>query len=499
MVGILSWMLVALIGQAHSPASPPASTPSNSPFRPDSVIVFAHVTLIDGTGAPPIRDAAVVVTGNRIQAIGRAGEIAVPPGARIVDGTGKFLIPGLWDMHVHTSWDRHFTMPLLIANGVTGVREMFGKDVAAILRIRRRITDGEIMGPRIVTAGRIVDGANAAWPGSLIARTDEEGRRAVRETKAAGADFVKVYSSLDRPAYFAVADEARKLGIPFAGHVPNAVSAAEASDAGQRSIEHLTGILQAAPDSTRAAALFARFRANRTWQTPTLTVLRVGADPSDSALIQSPNLRYVPYTLRGLWGVIGRMASANTSPERRELGRRTFERQLEVVGEMYRDSVPLLAGTDEPNPYTIPGFSIHDELELLVKAGLPPMAALQTATRNPALFLGGLDSLGTIEPGKLADLVLLDADPLENIANTRAISVVVVNGRFLDRSALDEILHSVVRNRWRLSAAAAILSGAILQRIPGVVFVGLGGVVVLIVVGIVALRRRRRRKKVLSS
>ena len=496
-------------------------------------IALTHVTVIDATGAASQPDMTVLVTGRRISAIGKSGDVLIPAGVRVIDGTGKFLIPGLWDMHVHTSWDRHFTMPLMVANGVTGVREMFGKYPTTIFAARREIAAGTLVGPRIVTSGPIVDGVNPGWPGSIVATNPVEGRAAVDDVKALGADFVKVYSGLDRPTYFAIAAEARRVGIPFAGHVPDAITVAEASDSGQRSIEHLAGVLLAtstkeaelrsrlvnasgravyqaemvaqqdqllaSSSDTLADALFARFRANRTWQVPTLVVLRVGAAPADPALSANPALRYVPYALGGLWGTVRRMAAGDTSRVRVASNRRLFERELALVGRMDRDSVPILAGSDEPNPYTIPGFSLHDELGLLVRAGLTPMAALQAATRSPAVFLGALDSLGTVERGKVADLVLLDADPLADIGNTRRIAGVVLNGRWLDRSDLDRILADVAGGRWRFSAAGAVLVGAILERVPPIAFVALGGVVLGLVVGVVLAVRWRRRVRGLRS
>lgn len=445
------------------------------------------------TGAPPAADQTVLVSDGRITAVGPANQVTVPPGARTVDAAGKFLIPGLWDMHVHTSWDRHFTAPLMVAHGVTGVREMFGKDLPAIFRFRRAVAAGQALGPRIVTAGRIIDGPDAAWPGSIRVATAAEARAAVDRVRASGADFVKVYSGLSHEAYVAVAEEARHVGIPFAGHVPRTVSVEEASDLGQRSVEHLDGVAAAAARDD-VDSLFARFRRHGTWQTPTLTVLRVGADPNDPRLRANPDLRYVPLPLRALWGLVRRMAAGSPSPAQAQARRDAFTRQLALVERLSRDGVPLLAGSDEPNPYTIPGVSLHDELALMVQAGVPPATALAAATRNPALFLGAQDSLGTVEIGKRADLVLLDASPLDAIRNTRAIRAVVADGRLLDRAMLDGILARVRKDTWRPSAAALILAGAILARVPPAVFLALATALILIG-GLVALLVRRRRAR----
>src|ERR1044071_2239195 len=209
------------------------------PNRTQAPIVFTHVTVIDVTGSPPRRDTTVVIAGDRISAIGDSANISLPADAQIVDATGKFLIPGLWDMHVH--WYLRDTFTLFTANGVTGVRQMFGN--SDLLRWRDQIAKGALLGPRMVVASPIIDGPEPIWPNSISVRNEEEGRKAVSRVKQWGADFVKVYSLLPRDAYFGIADEAKLQGITFVGHVPFAVSPSEASDAGQKSIEHLTGIV----------------------------------------------------------------------------------------------------------------------------------------------------------------------------------------------------------------------------------------------------------------
>ena len=195
-------------------------------------LVLTHVTIIDITGGPPKPDMTVVITGNQITDLGEAGKVSVPQGGRVIDAGGKFLIPGLWDMHVH--WYNRDTLTLFTANGVTGIRQMFGN--SDLLRWRDEVAKGSLQGPRMVVASPIIDGPQPVWPNSISARDEAEGRKAVTRVKQLGADFVKVYSLLPREAYFGVADEARKQGLQFEGHVPLTVSAAEASDAGQKSI-----------------------------------------------------------------------------------------------------------------------------------------------------------------------------------------------------------------------------------------------------------------------
>jgi hypothetical protein len=439
----------------------------SSGSRQTAPLVLAHVTIIDVTGGPSKPDMTVVIRGDRISDIGKAGEIISPPDATVVDASGKFLIPGLWDMHVH--WYNRDSLTLFTANGVTGVRQMFGGP--NLLRWRDEIAKGSLTGPRMIVASPIIDGPQPVWPNSIAVGNEEEGRKAVREVKQWGADFVKVYSLLPRDAYFGIADESRRQGISFVGHVPFAVSPAEASDAGQKSIEHLTGILIGCSDketelrneivkakspgarfrregvalletfnNRKAKDLFARFVKNQTWQCPTLTVLRSNAYLGDQSFRDDPRLKYVPPPMRERWGQ--RMANRNDS----DYARKVFKKEVEIVGAMQRAGVPLLAGTDTGNPFCFPGFSLHDELALMVSGGLTPSESLRAATLNPARFLGLEKTLGTIEPGKIADLVLLDSDPLADIRNTQKINAVISNGRLFDRKALNKMLAQAETN-----------------------------------------------------
>jgi imidazolonepropionase-like amidohydrolase len=439
-------------------------------------IAIRDVTIVDAQGGPPQPGMTVLIDGERIAAVGRMNEIGIPEKAQAVNATGKFLVPGLWDMHVH-GYDVRF-LPLYLANGVTGVRVMAGEP--PFLKQRREIAEGTLSGPRMMLAGAIVDGPKPFWPGSIAVATAAQGRDAVRRTQEEGYDFVKVYTTLPREAFLAIADEAKKRGIPFAGHVPNAVRAAEASDAGMKSIEHLLGMLLAvssaeeevraefaaaarmAPggeraarfrrasaqaletyDQGRAAALFARLKANGTWQVPTFTLLHAEATLGEPALAADPRLRFMPAWVRNLWSSDQRLKSI--TPESQAQAKRFFDKRLALVGEMHRAGVGILAGSDVLNPYCFPGFSLHDELEWLVKAGLSPLAALQVATRNPAVFLERTKDFGAVEKGKIADLVLLDADPVQDIRNTRRISAVIANGKMFARKDLDRMLADAER------------------------------------------------------
>ncbi len=401
-------------------------------------LVFVHATVIDATGAPAQPDATVVITSNRITAIGKTTELPVPVNSNVIDATGQFLIPGLWDMHVH--WDAKEYLPLFIANGITGVRIMWGKPEHH--QWRKELAQGSLLSPRLLIASAIIDGPNPTWPGSDTASNAAEGRAAVLKAKQEGADFVKVYSGLPRDAYFAIVDQAKKLRLPFEGHVPASISPAEASAAGQKSIEHLDQLLPPCTvddvfNPAKAEPLFAEFTANHTWQCPTLTVLHLSA--ADPSIVNDDRVKYMPPTLRAYWSS-GNGRFTNQPPGKLAIAKKTFRTQLEIVGAMQRAGVGILAGTDTGNPYCFPGFSLHDELAWLVQAGLTPMQAIQAATRNPARFMDRENDLGTIEQGKLADLVLLDANPLDDITNTRRIAAVVYNGHFYPRQSLEEML-----------------------------------------------------------
>jgi len=454
---------------------------ASAPARPGDAIALTHVTVIDGTGAAARPDMTVLIGSGRINALGASQQIAVPAGARVIDGRGKFLIPGLWDMHVHLAVpqankeiNKRLYLPLLIANGVTGVRDMYS-DMPTLNAWRAEIAAGSLLGPRIVGTSDILDG-----PGTrsyTVVRNQADARAAVAKVKAAGSDFVKVYSVLPRAGYFAIVAESKRQGLPFAGHVPLTVTVPEASDAGQSSIEHMTGMLLAVSSdedalrknfamagadifaarnafermelqsidsysAAKAEQLFARLVGNQTWHCPTLVVLRSMAFMHDRDFSNDPRLKYMTSAARQRWNAQGD-PDLDVSAQASAVDRALYPKRLGLVGAMQRAGVGILAGTDMTNPYVFPGFSLHDELALLVEAGLTPLQALQTATANPARYLGKTSELGTIGVGKLADLVLLDADPLVDIHNTQRIGAVVVAGRLLDRAQLNSMLQTV--------------------------------------------------------
>jgi imidazolonepropionase-like amidohydrolase len=267
-------------------------------------------------------------------------------------------------------------------------------------------------------------------------------REVVRQAKLADADLVKVHDGLSRDAYFAVVDEARKLKLPVEGHVPVALTAAEVSRVGQKSIEHFTGLDEAKADVKKALELAAILRRNHTWLCPTLIMRQSYASLDDSTFAQDPRLKYVKPSWARRW-VRMTVDAVNTPREEWTSRRAVVQKEKALVGLLQRQGVKILAGTDEISPFCAPGFSLHDELALLVEAGLTPLQALQSATLNPARFFNLTRDLGTIEKGKLADLVLLDANPLRDIHNTQKINAVVVNGRLLDRQTLNQMLSKI--------------------------------------------------------
>jgi imidazolonepropionase-like amidohydrolase len=445
-----------------------------SPDSASTATYITHVTVIDPEKSKEIQDRTVIISGDRISEVRDSKGRKPPAGAKVVDGRGRYLIPGLWDMHVHALFRERFgsMFPMFVANGVLGIRDMgTSMPLADIERLRQEIASGSRLGPRFVAAGPLLDGRpKPLRPNFLAITTPEQGRATVDSLKADGADFIKVYSWLSRDTFLAIAGEANKLRIPFAGHVPFSVPALEASDTGMKSMEHLHGVVlscsaredelrsemlkgganlpgddrlrlemheaAASYDDRKAAPVFAHLAKNKTWQVPTLVVHVPYVQSFDTRITTDPRLKYIPPSAQQRWAEEAKSSTDGATAAR------TFENESQIVGAMQRAGVPILAGTDAAwyQPYTYAGFSLHDELALLVRAGLTPMESLQTATINPARFLGMEKDLGTIEKGKIANLVLLDADPVSDIRNTTKISEVFLGGKEFDRPALDKML-----------------------------------------------------------
>ncbi|WP_214402618.1 amidohydrolase family protein [Pseudonocardia lacus] len=467
-------------GVAVGACAPAGVAPPASP--PDGTIAITGVTVVDATGVRPA--STVLVSGVRITRVGPWSQVEVPAGATVVDGAGRFLIPGLVDVHVHSVPLERTFPPLFLVNGVTTVREMGGFPQAR--QWRDRVAAGAALGPRSVVSSTILDGSPSLWEGIGVpfrsVADAAQARAAVREEHAAGVDFIKTYTRLGPEAFAAIADESRLLGIPFLGHCPDLVPLPAASDAGLATLEHLWQVWYAtsrdedqlrrtlarvpiaageyggwyakmhaveyaaarSTDPAKAADLYARLVDNSTFVTPTLSVHRVADVPADLRR-DDPRLAYLPAAYAGGWPAqLEQVYLQGRTPETDAQRRELFDRRHDLVAEMADAGVALLAGTDTGTPYVMPGFALHEELALLVRAGLSPLRALRAATLEPARYLGQEADLGTVEEGRFADLVLLDADPLRDIANTTRIDSVVARGCLLDRPARERMLDDVL-------------------------------------------------------
>ncbi len=421
---------------------------------------ITRVTVIDVENGTRSADQTVVVTANKIMSAGATAQTKPPNGARIVDGTGKFLIPGLWDMHVHTleqlGIDYGSGMEpyeLYIAHGVTGVRDM-GSSYLQFVLGKKHIESAHIIAPRIFASGPMLEGGQPALQMALASKyvaTPEAGRMAVETLKEAGVDFLKIHNGLTRETYYAITEEAKRRNMVFAGHVPDDVSATEASDAGQRSIEHLASFSRSCavnPAALRDAAnnpqpieidrakceMAARHLAsNGTYLTPTL----ISSFPQTVESVPDYNARlsYIKPARR--------MTCPALPGQARPGARSVYEFNQRITKIASEAQVQIMTGTDSTT-CRVPGFALQDEIAFLVDAGLTPAQALRAATLNPAAYLNLKDSLGTIARGKTADLVLLDADPLVDIHNTKRIAGVVANGRLVVGPERQKLLDSVL-------------------------------------------------------
>ena len=439
-------------------------------------LIFTNVNVVNTRDGGIDQGVTVVISKDRITGVGKVGFVPERRNLQIINANGKYLIPGLWDMHVHSAfispvWDEKVIYPLYLANGVTGVRDMGGNPDILNAR-RKRIEAGELLGPHLILAGPFLSNTKADAQ-TISVNTPEDARQAVDAIKARGEDFVKILN-VPRDAYFAIAGEAAKQKIPFVGHVPYSVSAREAVAAGQKSIEHLSGILLACSskeddlrakgltalasrdyasyqklgdevmatyDQSKAQVFFRQIASSTTWQVPTLVWTQANSRIDSPDLQNDPRLKYVPASVHDQWAPAKLLKTTSAS----ELAglKKEADRDVEVVKAMHAAGVQFMAGTDGPDPYVFPGFSLHDELEWLVKSGFTPLQALQAATLSPALFLVKADKYGLAEVGHVADLVLLDANPLQDIRNTRKIFGVVVGGKYYSRVALDKMLDQV--------------------------------------------------------
>jgi len=425
-----------------------------------------HIAIINVENGKVSENQTVLIEANTIKSISSQ---AIPDGKNTVyDCTGKFLIPGLWDMHIHDAGDdssnRNEYVPLFLVNGITGIRDMWGEE--EMLKLKSDIASGKFMGPRMVIGSPIIDGVNPFFRGSLSAVTEKQGRQYVDSLSMAGYDFIKIYSLVREPVYLAIAEECKKKGIPLEGHLPSEIGLEEALDAGQRSFEHnfninryLTG---KEPDivkwahhyldtvqSTRNGEFMVKTEPlhisekdfhvsqevlnkmikNRVAVVPTLTLAQGRSQPPDLMAKQTKGLEYLSFGFVNYW-----MHQSPILPQ--ELVQ-SFGAAAKFL---MNKGVLILAGTDVNNPFCVPGFGLQQELINLHEAGLTNLQVLQAATLNPAKFLYKENELGTVTVGKLADLLVLEANPLTDISNTQQIAAVIVNGKYLSKDELKKML-----------------------------------------------------------
>lgn len=486
MIGVTTAAIFASL--AHAQARPAAPA-----------IALTRVTVVDPVSDTLLRDATIVVEGERIVAVGARRAVAIPRGATVIDATGKYVIPGLWDMHSHMAQplapgvdlkaNAGYFLPLFIAYGVTTVRDMAG-DLSTLRRWQTDIARGSRVGPRLIITGEKLGKGAVVAGAPFPIRTARDVERSLRALYDSGASFVKV-DDIPPSLVAGLMREAWTLGLRVSGHVETRQSVRSLALAGLHSVEHLDGVLLAAnsnedalrrrllqnerptlwhrllvklgvrtpiahPPATvaagysspRADSLYDLFRQTGTWHCPTLRLLGVLYHQTDANLRLAPDsllIRDVPEPRNGF---------ANTPFDATHPLSAVYPKLQTVVRTMSARGVGLLAGTDTPGLFAVPGRSLHEELGLLVAAGLTPRAALRAATTGPADFLEARDSLGTIRPGAYADLVLLDADPLADIAHTQRIRAVFVRGQYLDRATLDGMIAGAAQVARRVRAAA---------------------------------------------
>jgi imidazolonepropionase-like amidohydrolase len=431
------------------------------PVAPDSVVAFVNVTVVPMDRERILRGQTVVIRGDRIAAMGPSSRVKVPAGGRRVDAQGKFLLPGLAEMHAHIPSGEmpdsvvERTLFLYVSRGITTVRGMLGHPKH--LELRARAARGELLSPAIYTSGPSLNGSSVPTPGAAA--------RVVTEQKAAGYDFLKIHPGIEGEVFDTLAATARRLGVGFAGHVPAAVGLQRALDAGYLTIDHLDGYVEAmvrqgtAPreseffglnlgadlDESRLPSLVEATREARVWNVPTQVLLEnLVPGTSVEALEQRPEMRYVSREMLAKWAGVktSLLAETHSTPESVT---RTMKVRRQLIKALHDAGAGLLLGSDAPQIYNVPGFSTHRELEALVAAGLTPYQALATGTRNVAMFFRTLQKTGTIAVGKRADLILVDGNPLADVRNSTRVSGVMLRGRWLPKSEIDARLNAIAK------------------------------------------------------
>jgi imidazolonepropionase-like amidohydrolase len=434
------------------------------------LIAFLHATVIPMDRERTLSDHTVVVADGKIIAIGPTSRVKVPISALRIDATGHYLIPALCDMHVHllgeawnimvppdiqlTSKDIPFESFLFpfIASGVTTVQELFAKPDQ--IALRQQIANGELLGPRLILA-QTLDGPKKAWPPPLTrwVASPSEAREAVRQAKAAGFDKIKVYSFLDRESYDAIISTANELKMDVIGHVPMSVSVEYVLDAGQKLIAHSEEVAKHARGDYSAERIdyFADRMAKRgVWMTPTLVTTRSILELFDDSqkLLARPEIDYYRHPMQmAVWSFMIEKLYLPTSADARAKLRQDFERFQRPLTKAFHDKGgKLMTGTDAIIPGIVPGFSVHRELKELVDVGLTPFEALRTSTTAPFEYLGEIDKAGTIEVGKISDLVLLDENPLKDISGASKVAGILIRGRWIAKDEIEKRMKEIQRS-----------------------------------------------------
>jgi imidazolonepropionase-like amidohydrolase len=417
---------------------------------------FVNVNVLPMTSETVLHGKTVIVSDGVIKTIGDVADTAVPEGARVVDGTDRYLMPGLSEMHGHvpgaTSGELDRVLSLFVANGVTTVRGMLGQPEH--LELRKAIADGSVLGPRLYTSGPSFNGRSVASVDAAV--------RMVVEQHAAGYDFLKIHPGLSRAEFDAIAESAARLQIPFAGHVPEDVGVEAALDAGIASIDHLDGYMETllppkidpsggfggffgvlladGAEESRIEPIALATAAAGVWTVPTESLFEHALSAIDAeSMTRWPEMQYMPAATVEQWRAAKEDLRRDVA-DRPGLVTRAIQLRHQLILALHTAGAGLLLGADSPQIFNVPGFAVHRELQYLVDAGLSPYAALRTGTANPAEFFAATARFGTVQAGLDADLLLLDANPFDAISNTRRIHGVMLRGRWLDRRELDQLL-----------------------------------------------------------
>ena len=455
--GTLLTLVLTACGSASSAPATPAASATSMPATVDTLAITG-VDVVDVEQGRTVPDQTVIIEGESIQAVGPHAEVVVPDGVRVIDGRGLYLMPGLVDAHVHY-FDQEVFGRVMIANGVLLARDM-GLPTKQAVKLRDSLKRGDLIGPELIVTGSILDGEPPIIPPiSIGLTTPEEGRATVREQAAAGVDQIKVYSKLNKDVFLAIVDEARRVGLKVGGHVPDSISIEEAAAAGLNSSEHLFGFDKAVAkllgepvrytyagmgsdarhlqrlgevDPEELQGVYQRLRTSGLTVCPTVVVFKAG---TSYKAIQAGNFsgsEYISPGILSLW--------KSQWGQQDDLPDFIWQNWAQMVSQLNQAGVPLMVGTDLVTPGVIPGYAVHHEMAIWQEAGIPPADVLRSATLVPARFMGLEDRLGTVTEGKTASLVLVRANPLEDVRNAQLIEAVFLRGQYYNRDYLNRLL-----------------------------------------------------------